>query len=126
MLKAFYSNLYERREANTGDWIQKLKENNLIPQLTTEEKYSLEAPLEKEDLKTTMKKCAKNKSPGNDGLTQEFYEYFWDLISEDLYQSFIESEKTGKLSTSQRQNIISLLEKVGKDKTQIKNWRPIS
>ena len=125
-LKVFYSKLYERREANTGDWIKKLKENNLIPQLTAEEKDSLEAPLEKEDLKTTMKKCAKNKSHGNDGLAQEFYEYFWDLISEDLYQSFIESEKTGKRSTSQRQNIISLLEKVGKDKTQIKNWRPIS
>ena len=125
-LKTFYSKLYERREANTGDWIKKLKENNLIPQLTTKEKDSLEAPLEKEDLKTTMKKCAKNKSPGNDGLTQEFYEYFWNQISEDLYQSFIESEKTGKLSTSQRQNIISLLEKVGKDKTYIKNWRPIS
>ena len=38
----------------------------------------------------------------------------------------MESIKVGKLSTSQRQNIISLLEKTGKDKTLIKNWRPIS
>ena len=38
----------------------------------------------------------------------------------------MESIKIGKLSTSQRQNIISLLENTGKDKTLIKNWRPIS
>ena len=86
----------------------------------------LDAPLTLTDLKETLLKCAKNKSPGNDGLTQEFYEYFWETISQPLYDSYTESIKKGKLSTSQRQNIISLLEKTGKDKTFIKNWRPLS
>ncbi len=63
---------------------------------------------------------------GNDGLIQEFYSFFWETISHLLFESYTESIKKGKLSTSQRQNIISLLEKSGKDKTQIKNWRPIS
>ena len=67
-----------------------------------------------------------NKSPGNDGLTQEFYLHYWETICHTLYASYLESIKKGKLSTSQRQNIISLLEKAGKDKTYIKNWRPIS
>ncbi len=43
-----------------------------------------------------------------------------------MFDSYLESIRTGKLSTSQRQNIITLLEKAGKDKTLIKNWRPIS
>ena len=33
---------------------------------------------------------------------------------------------TGQLSTSQRQALITLIEKKEKDKTYIKNWRPIS
>ena len=126
-LKDFYSNLYNKNEnCKTGDWIQKLRQNDLIPQLSEDEVTHLDAPLTLPELKDTLEKCAKNKSPGNDGLTQEFYNHFWETISHTLYASYVESIKRGKLSTSQRQNIISLLEKAGKDKTYIKNWRPIS
>ena len=37
-----------------------------------------------------------------------------------------QSVETGQLSTSQRQAIITLIEKKDKDKRYIKNWRPIS
>ena len=36
------------------------------------------------------------------------------------------SYEKGELSASQRQAVITLIEKKGKDKTFIKNWRPIS
>ena len=36
------------------------------------------------------------------------------------------SFEVGQLSTSQRQAIITLIEKKDKDKRLIKNWRPIS
>ena len=98
----------------------------MIPQISENEATILDAPLTLAELKEILEKCAKNKSPGNDGLTQEFYSYFWEVICQTLYESYLESIKKGKLSTSQRQNIISLLEKAGKDKTFIKNWRPIS
>ena len=126
-LKDFYSNLYDKNDkCKTGDWIKNLRQKGLIPQLSEVEVVNLDAPLTLTELKETLLKCAKNKSPGNDGLTQEFYSYFWETISQPLYESYAESMKRGKLSTSQRQNIISLLEKAGKDKTYIKNWRPIS
>ena len=73
-----------------------------------------------------MKTFSKNKSPGNDGLTVEFYEKFWDLISEQLLKPFNESIEMGEMSASQKQSIITLLEKEGKDKLLLKNWRPIS
>ena len=63
-----------------------------------------------------------DKSPGNDGITKEFYIKFWDVVKEPLcasiQQSFIEVE----LSTSQKQVIIKLIEKKGRDKRFIKNW----
>ena len=67
-----------------------------------------------------------NKSPGNDGLTKEFVLTFWDDIK-DIYVSSIRTAGIKKeFSTSQRQAIIKLIEKKGKDKAFIKNWRPIS
>ena len=34
--------------------------------------------------------------------------------------------KYGEMSNSQRKAVITLIEKQGKDRTQIENWRPIS
>ena len=126
-LNKFYSKLYTRdKKCEAGNWIKNLRRDGLIPQLSEEESESLNKPTSKQELKDTLDKCNNNKSPGNDGLTKEFYCYFWNIISDTLYESYLESIRIGKLSTSQRQNLIILLEKAGKDKTIIKNWRPIS
>ena len=67
-----------------------------------------------------------DKSHGNDGLTKEFYETFWDDLKEIFVNSVREAKEIGHLSTSQRQAIIKLIEKKDRDKRFIKNWRPIS
>ena len=67
-----------------------------------------------------------NKTPGNDGLTIEFYKAFWLLLGNQLVDALNYSYEHGQLSTSQRQAVITLLEKKDKDKRFIKNWRPIS
>ena len=68
----------------------------------------------------------KNKSPGNDGITKEFYEAFWDDLKTSLLLSVNKAFKIGELSISQKQAVIKLVEKKDKDKRLIKNWRPIS
>lgn len=65
------------------------------------------------------------KSPGNDGLTSEFYKYFWPDISHTLISCFNEAYDEGSLASSQRQAVITLLDK-NKDRLLLKNWRPIS
>ena len=67
-----------------------------------------------------------NKSPGNDGLTKEFYCLFWNEIISIFVNLLKESKCLKALSTSQRQAIIRLIEKLNKDKQFISNWRPIS
>ena len=67
-----------------------------------------------------------NKTPGNDGITREFYAAFFDLIKDLLMSSINYSWEVGELSTSQKQVVITLIEKKGKDKRYIQNWRPIS
>ena len=67
-----------------------------------------------------------NKSPGHDGLTKEFYKTFWNQIKQPFMNSIMEAREEKKLSTSQRQAVIKLIEKKERDKRFIKNWRSIS
>ena len=66
-----------------------------------------------------------NKSPGNEGLSEEFYVFFFNEIHPFLVQALNYSFQHGKLSLSQRQAVITLNEKKGKDKRCIKTWRLI-
>ena len=66
------------------------------------------------------------KSPGNDGLTKEFYVCFWEDLGSLLVDTLNYAFQYGELSTSQRQAVITLIEKKDRDKRLIKNWRPIS
>jgi hypothetical protein len=49
----------------------------------------------------------------------------WPDIGQMLVDSFNEAYDQGKLSISQRQAVITLIAKKGKDRIFIKNWRPI-
>ena len=66
-----------------------------------------------------------NKTPGNDGLTKDFF--FWDEIKELLINSPHTALYKKELSISQRQAVIIMLtEKKDIDKRFINNWHPIS
>ena len=67
-----------------------------------------------------------DNSPGNDGLTKEFYETFWTELKEIFVDSESEAKEKGILSTPQRQAIIKLIEKKDRDDKFIQKWRPIS
>ena len=63
-----------------------------------------------------------DKSPGNDSITKEFCIKCWDAVKEPLCASIQQSFIPGELSASQKQAIIKLIEKKGRDKRLTKNW----
>lgn len=67
-----------------------------------------------------------NKSPGNDGFTAEFYQTFWPVLGESLVDTLNDAFERGELSASQKQGVITLIEKEGKDSMYIQNYRPIT
>ena len=73
-----------------------------------------------------LKTMENNKTPGTDGLTSEFYRYFWKLLGPFMVNSFNFAFQNGTLSISQRQAIISLIPKKKKKTEYLKNWRPVS
>ena len=70
-----------------------------------------------------MENC---KTPGNDGLTKEYYICFFKQLGRLLVSTLNYSFYHGEMSTSQRQAIIVLIQKKDRDSRLIKNWRPIS
>ena len=67
-----------------------------------------------------------NKTPGNDGLTKEFYGTLWNEIKYIFLKSLEQAKEKNQLSASQHQAVIKLIEKKDTDQRYIKRWRPIS
>ena len=65
-----------------------------------------------------------NRSPGNDGLTKEFYETFWNEIKNPFMTSIMEAIEKKKLSTSQRKAVIKLIEKKEIDYKKLASYLP--
>ena len=87
-----------------------------IPQLTED----CEFILSEKDLLLVLNSMPNNKSPGNDDLTKEFYEVFWEDLKTPLTSSFKSAFDKGGLSSSQKQAVIKLLEKKIKTKDLFK------
>ena len=73
-----------------------------------------------------MTSMAQEKSPGSDGLTKEFYKYFWKNIKDIFITCVRATERRKEFTLSQKQTVIELIEKKGRDKMLIQNWRTIS
>ena len=122
-IKRFYKELYktENPEEPDLDWL------NRVQKMSNEESKVLERPLTGNEFSNVLFKHMKvGKSPGNDGLTVEFYRTFWKELREPLIKALREALSTGELSASQKQSVIRLIPKKNRDLAQVKNWRPIS
>ena len=126
--RRFYIKLYSSQNPRVNDpRFNLLFTGDMIKTLDDcEQKESCEGLLTVEECKEALKNFSKNKSPGTDGLTAEFYRFFWDLLSDTMVNSFNYGFQKGKLAVSQRQSIIRLIPKKDKDLSRLKNWRPIS
>ena len=125
-LHVFYSTLFKRKIDKSKAECLTFLNSLQIPRISDQHKVDCEQELTVGDLENSLFSMSGGKSPGNDGLTVEFYKFFWSDIKDILFASVCYSRMVGELSTSQKQAIIKLLEKRDKDKRFIENWRPIS
>ena len=88
-----------------------------------QQKY--EGPISYTECTQALNKLKKNKSPGLDGITVEFYQAFWPLIGRLVADGFNESHDHGTLPISKRKSVMSLIFKKGNEE-DISNERPIS
>ena len=121
----FYRNLYTKANLEVCEGTCKLLNDN-IPKLSNNDKNLCELAITLDECSRALKELANNKTPGSDGLTAEFYKFFWVDINSFVFESFIYSFEHNELSVDQRRSILTLLPKAEKDLRFLKNWRPLS
>ena len=126
-LRDYYQTLYSNHDPEEGEeFASDFLENPNIPSLSNNSKMNCEGLLTYAECFEALKKFPNGKTPGNDGLTAEFYKTFLNLLGQQLTDSVNYSFEQGELPSSQKQATIKLIDKKDRDRRYIKNWRPIS
>ena len=124
-IEKFYSDLYAANDDTVYE-NHPFVQGTEIPKQSDDMRNICEGRLSVKECFDCLQSFENNKSPGNDGLMVEFYKTFWNSIGNLVVDSLNYSYECGELSNTQKQAIITLIEKKGKDKRNICNWRPIS
>ena len=127
-LELFYMNLYTsiRTPRHIIPNFDETLANIETDKLTELEKLECEGMLTENELFEALKTTKSNKTPGNDGLSSEFYKLFWMDIKQYLVRALNNSYENKTLSITQKRGIITLLPKKGRNILELKNWRPIT
>ena len=82
-----------------------------MPQLNEFDCNRCEGIITKREYWDALSSMNNNKSPGNDGLSEELFACFFEKLADPLIQAFNQSFVDGEMSISQRQAVITLIEK---------------
>lgn len=122
----FYSNLYKSTYSTENGTVFLESLRGLNGTLDVDIKVRMESKLAIEELDKAIGQMPRGKSPGIDGLTVEFYSFFWHDIRLTLYSAYLECISSTNLSPTMKQGLITLIPKPNKDKLLLDNWRPIT
>ena len=110
----YYQTLFLNKLSKLEEFIQSFLDKVSLPKLNENQTLKCEGAIAECELVKVLTSMGNDKSPGNNGITKEFYIKFWDAVKERLGASIQPSFIAGELSASQKQTIIKLIEK--KDK----------
>ena len=110
-VKKFYINIYSTREYDKDPSNKSYFWHTNTPKISKDNRLKCDKMLTKQECEDALKKIILNKTPGNDGIPTEFYFKFWNIIGKLVTSSFNTAYDIGKLSVTQRQAVITLLEK---------------
>jgi exonuclease III len=122
-IKNYYEKLYSINNIDQGKLDEVLVN---IPKLTNEQKSITKGLITYNECLKALKSLSNGKTPGLDGITTDFYKFFWIDISTTVVSAINFAFEKGEMSPDQKSGIITLSPKKNKIRTLLKNWRPIT
>ena len=120
---AFYSSLFSR--GNIYLDAERDLSSHISSRLSDSEQALCKGPLTLAEASEALRLSNRNKSLGADGLSVEFYVFFWDKDGKFLVDVFNQGLERGDLPNSMKVSVTRLVHNKD-DKHDLKTWRPIS
>lgn len=120
----FYTSLYSSKNIPNENIIEYLSNIDVL-EINADDRKMLNKFPSYEECKDAVFQMKKDKSPGFDGISSEFYQMFWSDIGPLFYAALEEIYDQEELTSTQKLSIVSLLFKKD-ERNLLKNYRPIS
>lgn len=126
MFQQYYQDLYTSNSSNDPTLFSNFFRELPIPTLSLEHVSALDAPIDQQEIATAISSLQPRKSPGPDGIPNEFYAAFSKQLIPTITAVYADSFNNGSLPSTLNQACISLLPKKDKDLSDCASYRPIS
>ena len=113
----YYKKLYRSKvSVSQSDVLDHFLGNASIPALSEEERWSCEGQITTEECVKALDTFGSGKTPGNDDIPVKFYKTFLNSVGVFMTDVFNHFFELGKMSSSQEQVVITLINKKGIDR----------
>ena len=126
IINNYMDNGYIWKKMDNLEEMDRFLEKFNLPKLNKEKIEIMNNPITSTEIEAVIKNLPRNKSPGPNGFTGEFYQTFREEIMPILPKFFQKIAGEGTLSNSFYEATITLTPKLDKDNTKKENYRPIS
>jgi hypothetical protein len=121
-----FAELFGARGVAEGEGVNFTTYLDGMPRLSDMDAEFCEMPITAEEIRNAMTGCAREKSPGLDGLPYEFYYHLPDLFGGLLADVYCNWQQNGRIPSSVSRGVVVLLRKDPNKGDHIDNFRPVT